>query len=74
MPLRRASSIRFTATTTRSVISSTCSTRFRLRSSDVASTTTIVTSGRPKSRKSRATSSSLDADSSEYVPGRSTSL
>ena len=32
-PLRLASSIRLTATTTRSVISSTCSTRFRLRSS-----------------------------------------
>ena len=42
MPLRRASSIRLTATTTRSVISSTCSTRFRLRSSAVASMTTMV--------------------------------
>ena len=60
MPLRRASSIRFTATTTRFGDFAAPA----ARGSDcarcaVASTTTTVTSGRPKSRKSRATSSSL---------------
>ena len=57
-PCRRASSTRLRQTTTRSVISRICRTRLRLRSSRMASTTTTVTSGSPKRRKSRATSSS----------------
>ena len=64
-PLRSASSIRLTHSTTRSVISRTWRTRFRFRSKAVASVTTTVQSGRPKSRKLRLISSSWEAESSE---------
>ena len=72
MRLRRASSIRFTHTTTFGVISSVCSTRFRFRSRHVASHTTTTASAPPKQRKLRATSSSAECAMSEYVPGIST--
>jgi hypothetical protein len=69
-PWRLASSIKFRHSTARSVISSTCNTRFRFRSRRDASATITVTSGWPNRMKSRAISSSRLVESSEYVPGR----
>ena len=59
-PLRRASSSRFTQTTRSGVSSSTWSTRFRLRSRQVASQTATAQSGLPERRKSLAASSSAE--------------
>ena len=71
IPLRRASSIRFTQTTARGVISNICSTSTRFRSNVVASQTTTAFSGPSAQRKCLATCSSGEWDSREYVPGRS---
>jgi len=74
IPFRLTSSIKLRQTTARSVISKICKTRFKFLSTRVASTTITVTSGCPNKIKSRATSSSVLVDKSEYVPGRSTTL
>ncbi len=68
-----ASSSRLTQSTTRGVTSSVWSARFRFRSRQVASQTTMTASGSSKQMKSRATSSSAEWASKEYAPGRSTS-
>ena len=72
MPLRAASSIRFTHTTTLSDTSIVCKTRLRFLSSAVASHTTTTASGLPKQIKFLATSSSAECAIKEYVPGIST--
>lgn len=56
----RASSSRLTHRRTGLPASIICSTRFRFRSRQVASQTTITASGSPKHMKSRATSSSAE--------------
>ncbi len=58
--MRFASSNRFTQTIRLGVSSSTWSTRFRLRSRQVASQTATVQSGLPERRKSLAASSSAE--------------
>ena len=60
-----ASSMRFTQATTLSVISSTCNSKFKFLSIQVASKTTTVTSGFPKHMKSLATTSSTELARSE---------
>ena len=60
IPFRSASSRRLTHTTVRLWSSRVWRTRFRLRSSPVASHTTTAASAPPKQRKSRAASSSAE--------------
>ena len=57
-PLRRASSIRFTHTTSRGVRQRSCTARCRFRRRQVASATSTVTSAPPPQMKSRAICSS----------------
>ena len=73
IPCFCASSIRFTQTNARSVSSSTCRARIRLRSRLVASHTAITQSASPPETNPAASASSCDLLTSAYVPGRSTS-
>ena len=73
-PPVRSASITFSASTTGTPSSSSCSVRYRLRAGHVASAMLMIASGSPPSRYARVTRSSSEKGRSAYTPGRSTSV
>ena len=73
-PPARSASITFSASTTGTPSSSSCSVRFTLRAGHVASAMLMIASASPPSRYARVTRSSSEKGRSAYTPGRSTSV